>query len=220
MNGPELRREQPAIGSDIKVMGVRRADRITLTIGCAFIARHVASPEDYVRRKEAAAALALGAAREVTKCDVDVSVNVADDLVHGDVFLTVTGTSAEAGDDGEAGRGNRTTGLMTPYRSMTMEAAAGKNPVSHVGKLYNVVAGSIANALVSEVPGVVGATCILVSQIGRPVDDPQLLDLQLDLRNTVLLENVRTTTQRIAAEQIGRIPSLGEDLVRERILLY
>jgi S-adenosylmethionine synthetase len=103
--------------------------------------------------------------------------------------------------------------LKTPYRSMTMEAAAGKNPVSHVGKLYNVVAGNIANALVSEVPGVVGATCILVSPIGRPVDDPQLLDLQLDLRNTVLLENVRATTQRVAAEQIGRIPSRANSSV-------
>jgi S-adenosylmethionine synthetase len=39
----------------------------------------------------------------------------------GSVYLTVTGTSAEAGDDGEAGRGNRVNGLITPYRPMTME---------------------------------------------------------------------------------------------------
>jgi len=30
-------------------------------------------------------------------------------------------------------------GLITPYRPMNMEATAGKNPVTHVGKLYNIL---------------------------------------------------------------------------------
>ena len=42
------------------------------------------------------------------------------------VYLTVTGTSAEMGDDGQVGRGNRPNGLITPYRPMTLEAAAGR----------------------------------------------------------------------------------------------
>ncbi len=99
-------------------------------------------------------------------------MNAADPASHsdaGDVFLTVTGTSAEAGDDGEVGRGNRTCGLITPYRSITLEAAAGKNPVSHVGKLYNLVASRIAAAITAEIPDVPDAACVLVSQIGRPV---------------------------------------------------
>jgi S-adenosylmethionine synthetase len=50
------------------------------------------------------------------------------------VYLTVTGTSAEAGDDGEVGRGNRVNDLITPYRPISLEAAAGKNPVTHVGQ--------------------------------------------------------------------------------------
>lgn len=58
------------------------------------------------------------------------------------LYLTVTGTSAEAGDDGEVGRGNRVNGLITLYRPMNMEAAAGKNPVTHVGKLYNIITSS------------------------------------------------------------------------------
>ncbi|MHA1487030.1 MAG: methionine adenosyltransferase, partial [Promethearchaeota archaeon] len=54
------------------------------------------------------------------------------------LYLTITGTSAEAGDDGEVGRGNRSNGLITPCRPMSLEAVCGKNPINHVGKLYNV----------------------------------------------------------------------------------
>lgn len=81
-------------------------------------------------------------------CDVDV--NAADNPAEGAIFLTVTGTSAEAGDDGQVGRGNRINGLITPGRPMSLKAAAGKNPVTHVGKIYNVVAREIAEMLVAN----------------------------------------------------------------------
>lgn len=80
--------------------------------------------------------------------------------------LVVSGTSAEAGDDGEVGRGNRINGLITPGRPMSLEAAAGKNPVSHVGKIYNVLARDIAEAVVARVPEVASAECCMVSRIG------------------------------------------------------
>ena len=140
LNGPETKRSHPAIGPDIKVMGVRHYSRISLTIGCAMIARHLGNIDDYSQAKLAAQQAALDAARSQTNLEVDAIVNAADDLERGDIFLTVTGTSAEAGDDGEVGRGNRIGGLITPYRPMTLEAAAGKNPVTHVGKLYNLAA--------------------------------------------------------------------------------
>ena len=38
---------------------------------------------------------------------------------------------------------------------MSLEAAAGKNPVSHVGKLYNVLATLIARDIHAKVEGVV-----------------------------------------------------------------
>ena len=68
-------------------------------------------------------------------------VNALDDPKASDesgIYLTVTGLSAEQGDDGEVGRGNRVNGLITPSRAMSLEAAAGKNAVAHVGKLYNL----------------------------------------------------------------------------------
>ena len=220
LNDTETKREHPALGSDIKVMGVRRDDRITLTLGCAFIGRRLPSIDDYLAQKQAAHGLAVQAAHTVTQCHVEAAVNAADDITAGEVFLTVIGTSAEAGDDGEVGRGNRTNGLITPYRLMTMEAAAGKNPVSHVGKLYNVLADRIAGGLVRGVPGIRDASCLLVSQIGQPIDEPQVIDVELSLANAVRVEDVAAPTQHTVSEQLAQMGELREELLQEAIPLY
>jgi S-adenosylmethionine synthetase len=47
LNASETKALHPEIGSDIKVMGVRRGRRIELTIGCAFIGRFVRDMSDY-----------------------------------------------------------------------------------------------------------------------------------------------------------------------------
>ncbi len=218
LNDRETKNAHPELGEDVKVMGVRRAGAIELTISCAFIGRFVTCLEDYCSKKQAAATLAVEAARKVTALPVQARVNVADDLPSGDVFLTVTGTSAEAGDDGEAGRGNRVSGLITPYRAMTIEAAAGKNPLSHVGKLYNLVGMRIAAAIATTLHGVDDASCILVSQIGRPIDDPQIVDVGL-VASTALNVLERAATEIVHAE-LGRLRAIGDELLAERLSVY
>ena len=96
---------------------------------------------------------------------------------------------------------------------MTMESIAGKNPITHVGKLYNLVAGLIANALVEEIPDLVEARCYLVSEIGRPIKTPQVVDIMLRLRDSAQLPVVRQRAQDIAADQISHI-----DLIWEKML--
>jgi S-adenosylmethionine synthetase len=61
---------------------------------------------------------------------------------------------------------------------MTMENIAGKNPVNHVGKLYSLAACLIADDVVETIDEVVAAECRLVSQIGRPIDEPQIVDFR------------------------------------------
>jgi S-adenosylmethionine synthetase len=138
-------------------------------------------------------------------------VNVADDIEKGEIFLTVTGTSAEAGDDGEVGRGNRVSGWITPYRPMTLEAAAGKNPVTHVGKLYNLAASRIADRLVRQVGGTRGASCVLVSQIGRPIDDPQIVDLRLEVESEEHLDALNASATDIVLDVLKTFPELQTD---------
>lgn len=219
LNSPKIRTAHPAIGSDIKVMGVRRNSTIHLTVGCAFIDRCVRDLADYISMKAETTALVLDVARRVTSLTTTVVVNAADDVARGDVFLTVTGTSAEAGDDGEVGRGNRTSGLITPYRPMTLEAAAGKNPVSHVGKLYNLAAARIAAVLAERLPSTTGADCVIVSEIGRPVTDPQLVDIRL-ASDAGAVEPFRNAAEEIVHTEFAGLSQLRAAVLGERVRLY
>ena len=220
LNSPDTKRARPEMGEDIKVMGIRRNKRIALTVGCAFISRFTRSIEEYAHHKITTKNIILKTARRFTSLEVDAAVNAADDFSKGDVFLTVTGTSAEAGDDGETGRGNRACGLITPYRVMTLEAAAGKNPVSHVGKLYNLAAGRLAAAIVAQVEDITDAECVAVSKIGHAITSPDLVDVQLCCKNSANIESVRKRIGDIAFSEFEHIGELRHDLLNESFSLY
>ena len=208
LNSVAVRAAQPEIGEDIKVMGLRSGRDRTLTVACALVGRHVADLDDYLRKK----ARIRDIAAEATQ-GAEVALNTADGDTADSVYLTVTGLSAEAGDDGQVGRGNRVNGLITPYRPMSLEAAAGKNPVTHVGKLYNVLANRIARALVAEVSGVQEAYCYLVSRIGRPITEPQLVDLKLRLGDPADLAAVRPRAEELARGEIAGVTTLWHELL-------
>ncbi len=218
LNAPGVKSTHPWIGEDVKVMGARHGVETTLTIACAFVGRHVADLSDYRQKKEKTRELVLQAARDAGGEEDHVEVNTADGTTQDSIYLTVTGLSAEAGDDGQVGRGNRVNGLITPYRPMSLEAAAGKNPVSHVGKLYNIAATRIARDLVAESPAIAAAECYLVSQIGRPVDDPQLVDVRIGLRDPNGFSAIRSQVTEIVRAQIAAIDSLWRDFVEEGLL--
>ena len=204
LNSPRTKEEHPEIGEDIKVMGVRIGDRIRITVACAFISRFVKDLEDYLQKRDAVRRKVEELAGSLTGKQVEVFVNTADDPDNGSVYITVTGTSAEQGDDGQVGRGNRVNGLITPYRPMSLEAAAGKNPVSHIGKIYNVVANVIADRIVREVEEVEEAYCYIVSQIGRPINEPQVCDVKVRTRRSI--SSISEPVKRIALEELDRMP--------------
>lgn len=204
----------PALGEDTKVLGLRRGGEIEVTAACAFVGRELRDLADYFEKKERARALAAAAA------EAPVALNAADGATADSVYLTVTGLSAEAGDDGQVGRGNRVNGLITPYRPMSLEAAAGKNPVSHTGKLYNLLAGRIARALVEGVPGVDEAYCVLASRIGAPVSEPQLADIALRLAEPAAFAAVRTNAEAVLREHLEGAPQLWREVLAGRCPVY
>lgn len=208
LNAPEVKAAHPEIGEDIKVMGTRSGRELSLTVACALVGRHVASLEDYRLKKARVRALAAAVAG-----GAEVEVNTADGESADSVYLTVTGLSAEAGDDGQVGRGNRVNGLITPYRPMSLEAAAGKNPVTHVGKLYNLLANRVAHALVAEVAGVREAYCYLVSRIGRPITEPQVMDLKLRLDDPEALPGLAPRVADIARAELEGVTTLWRELI-------
>lgn len=217
LNSSEIKAACPEIGEDIKVMGIRRGSRIRLTVSCAFLGRFLSDAEDYFEKKERARRLALDTAGAASDREVSVEVNTGDDPARGSLYLTVTGTSAEAGDDGEAGRGNRANGLITPYRPMTLEAAAGKNPITHVGKLYQIASRRIAESLVASVPGVAAAECYLVSQIGRPIGDPQIADVRVGVRDGRPPAGLAPEVEAVVRAQLAGLDNLWREVLEGRV---
>jgi S-adenosylmethionine synthetase len=220
LNASATKQTHPETGEDIKVMAVRHHDSIELTIACAFVDRYIADSEDYQQKKAQLVRLAENSAKAVSQRELQVVVNAADDIDADSVYLTVTGTSAESGDDGEVGRGNRANGLITPYRPMNMEAAAGKNPVTHVGKLYNIVAQQIAHTLVQEIEEIDEASCFLVSRIGSPIKQPSIADVRLCLKNSGNIGAIRMHVDNIINNKLENMEQIRQDIVNGRIALY
>jgi S-adenosylmethionine synthetase len=178
----KARKKFPAIGDDIKIMGLRNENQITLTIAIAFIDRYVKNAEEYVAMKKKLTEFLLDEVVHDSERTIKIQINTSDSNNPKnveDVYLTVTGLSAEIGDDGQVGRGNRVNGLITPNRTMSLEAAAGKNPYNHVGKIYNVLANLIARDIVNEVDGVKEASVQILSAIGQPIDQPQVVNVEV-----------------------------------------
>jgi len=202
----------PERGEDVKVLGVRVGERASLTVACALVGRHLRDLEAYLGARGRAAEVARSAASAAFGAPVDVAVNTADDPAAGSVYLTVTGTSAEAGDDGQTGRGNRLNGLITPARAMTLESLAGKNASTHVGKLYNVTAARIAETLVAELEDVGEAQVLLVSRIGAPLEEPQAVDLRLRAPSAQRVSELAPRAREIAWHHLRAVGSLWQEL--------
>ena len=197
----EYASDHPVVGPDVKVMGKREDDRIDVTVAAAMVDRHLSGPEAYRDAVAGVREFVDGLAREHTDREVSVDVNAADDYETGSFYLTVTGTSAENGDDGSVGRGNRANGLITPNRPMSMEATSGKNPVNHIGKIYNLLSTEIAESVVAEVDGIRDLRVRLLSQIGQPIDRPQVADANVVTEQGVALADIEGSIRhRIDAE--------------------
>lgn len=208
LNSTSIRKSLPEVGEDIKVMGLRRGGRIELTIAAAMISRLTPNLSHYLSVKEEVKRRIEDLTSKITDIPVEVIVNDADKPDKGIVYLTVTGTSAESGDDGNTGRGNRVHGLITPSRYMSLEATAGKNPVNHVGKLYNVLADIIANRIYREVKGIEEVYVKLLSRIGTPIDKPLIADIQFIPDNTRSIENIKSEIYGIVDGEFNNIKRL------------
>ena len=220
INGRDRNRSHPAWGEDIKIMGVRCGADVRLTVACAMIGGYLPHIDDYFDEKAAVEDLVRNLAIEHGFPQCLVNVNMADDPRTGAVYLTVTGTSAEAGDDGQVGRGNRVNGLITPYRPMILEAAAGKNPVTHVGKIYNVLARRIAETLVAEEPGITAAQCLLLGQIGAPVAEPALIHIKLATQDKTPVAQFERRVDEVSRAHLGRTLQLVDDFIAGTIDVF
>jgi S-adenosylmethionine synthetase len=214
LNG-EFAADNPALGQDVKIMGKREGDSIDITVAAAMIDTYVEDRADYDDTVEAVREFVREVAHEYTDRDVSVYVNTADGDGEGEesIYLTNTGTSAEMGDDGSVGRGNRSNGLITPNRSMSMEATSGKNPVNHIGKIYNLLGTEIAESVVAEVDGIRDLRIRLLSQIGRPIDEPHVADAEVVTEDGVSIADIEDDIVEIVDRELADVTAITERVI-------
>ena len=212
--------ENPAVGPDVKVMGKREGDHIDVTVAAAMVDSYVSDIEAYTEAVAGVREHVHDLATDLTDRTVDVHVNTADDIEEGSIYLTTTGTSAEQGDDGSVGRGNRANGLITPNRPMSMEATSGKNPVNHIGKIYNILSTEIAEAVVAEVDGIRELQLRLLSQIGRPIDEPHVAEAQVVTEDGVTIDDIRTEATAIIDRELANVTDVTEAVIRGGISTF
>lgn len=215
VNSPDFKRRFPEAGEDVKVMGLRKNGELTLTLSVGFVDRYVQSEKDYFRRKaEMLEAIRRFVSEKAVFDHVNVYLNTLDVEGRGvnGVYLSVLGTSADNGDSGEVGRGNRVNGVIPLNRPTCSEAAAGKNPMSHVGKIYNILTHKIAAEVYNNVSGLDEVYIWLLSRIGAPIDQPAIAAAQVVMKANNHLETVKTSIEEVVNRELENIDKFTQDL--------
>jgi S-adenosylmethionine synthetase len=221
LNSRDFKSRHPETGEDVKVMGVRRDNHLELTVAIAFVDSYIMDQNDYYERKSIVVhelkQHLIHRMKRLTS--LEIFVNSLDDPRRGlgGMYLTVLGTSAEGADGGEVGRGNRVNGVISLHRPMTLEAAAGKNPVSHVGKIYNLLSHQMAQHIYDSVEGINEVYVWLCSTIGCPLDEPSILSIDLALDDKTSLSDVSKPIREIIEGELGGIANFTERLCKGEI---
>ncbi len=220
INGP-LKDDLPEIGQDIKVMSARNKDKIDITIAAALIDSLTPDADHYISVIEELENRVLDFVEQYTDREINLMINTADDYDNDTYYLTVTGLSMENGDDGSVGRGNRVNGLITPFRPMSLEASAGKNPVTHIGKLYNIAAKEMSQQIYQEEEdGVHEVLVRLVSQIGQPISQPQVASIQLVVDEEADQKIRKDNAEAIAEDHLENILDMKERILDDQITVF
>jgi S-adenosylmethionine synthetase len=219
VNSKQFKKKFPHTGEDVKIMGMRKGKDLEITVAMPLLCRHIASEAEYFSAKQkihGAMMRFLENCRHPDFRTIKVHYNTLDQKGRGlgGVYLSLLGTSAEDADSGQVGRGNRVNGLISMNRPMGTEAAAGKNPVSHVGKIYNVLAHKAARKIYESCEGIKEVYVMLLSRIGSPIDNPHMAGAQILLRRGMRIKDVSAIAEEILHSELQGINTLCLELAR------
>ena len=220
INSEQFKKRFPASGEDVKVMGFRDQNDLKLTVAMAIVDRYINSEGDYFEKKEEMVEDIHKHLAVKTDFDlVDVQLDTLDVKGRGlgGLYLTVLGTSADSGDSGQVGRGNRVNGLISLNRPFCSEAAAGKNPVSHVGKIYNFLTFKIAQHVYEEVEELEEVYIWLLSKIGNPIDHPAIAAAQVIMKGNNNIGNVKHKINEVLDNELENIQDFCMELAQGKI---
>src|SRR3989337_3454127 len=210
LNSEKVKDILPETGEDVKVMGLRKGRMLDLTIAMPLLSRYVKDLKDYFLGKKRIKGIINNFVRERFGSEfakINVHYNTLDKKTQGlgGIYLSFLGTSAEDADSGQVGRGNRVHGVISLNRPMGTEAAAGKNPVSHVGKIYNILSHQMARDIYDNIEGVKEVYVWLLSEIGTRIDKPHLASAQIILHKGVDARAVNRKAEGIIENGLANI---------------
>jgi S-adenosylmethionine synthetase len=220
LNSSEFKKKHPESGEDVKVMGLRNDRKLELTVAMAFVDRFISGEDDYFKKKaeiEDEMEEYIEANYSFEEVNLDLNILDAPDRGIDGLYLTVLGTSAEWGDSGQVGRGNNVIGVIPLNRPISSEAAAGKNPVSHVGKIYNFLSYRIAERISEKVNGIKETYIWLLSSIGQPIDKPKVISAQVILEGGVKLKEIQIEIEETIAQEFDNLDEFCMDLAQGKI---
>lgn len=200
------------LGTDIKIMAIKNKEKYNFTICIPQISKHVKSLNAYKNNLNTARLFINKKLKQfLPNKNINISLNTRDDYSKGDIYLTVTGSSIESGDEGIVGRGNRINGLITPLRPMSLEGIAGKNPKYYTGKLYNIAASKIASRLHKETGNYV-EVC-LISQSGKLIIKPWATIVRIGGEQEEKIDVLK----KIVREELAEIPNITGEIIKQKI---
>ncbi|VVB85565.1 S-adenosylmethionine synthase [uncultured archaeon] len=218
LNSPDFKERFPESGEDIKVMGLRIGKELQLTVADPLVDMFIESERSYFKKKDELLEEIKTFVSERAELRTSVYFNTLDREGRGmgGIYLTVTGTSAEDADSGQVGRGNRVNGIIPLNRPVSSEAAAGKNPVSHVGKIYNVLSHRIASEIYMNVPDLKEVYVWLLSQIGEPIDQPKIAAAQVIMEKGSI-KSVEREINEVIDKELANIQEFCMELAYGKI---
>lgn len=215
LNSTEFKSLHPETGIDVKVMALRKHRELSITIAMPLLSKLVSSENDYFDKKDVIKTNIKRFLQRYEYFDkIHIELNALDKIGKGieGVYLSLAGTSAEDADSGEVGRGNRVNGIISVTRPLGTEAAAGKNPISHVGKIYNVFAHKLAKTIYENVAGINEVYIFLVSEIGKPIDNPKVIAVKVSLTKDISIKAIKKEINMIVEDEFSRINNFCDDL--------
>jgi S-adenosylmethionine synthetase len=220
INSNEFKKEFSESGEDVKVMGFRNNKHLDLTIAMAFVDSYIESESNYFKRKNEMLQTINEFLSKKMQDSFETQINCLDSTGKGmdGLYLTVLGTSADSADSGEVGRGNMANRVISPSRPAGAEATAGKNPVSHIGKIYNALSFRMSDQIHKDVSGLDEVFVWMYNVIGRPVNEPKAVIIQpIISEGSKLEDSQRRQITDIVEKNLENIDDFCSDLISGKI---
>ena len=101
-----------------------------------------------------------------------------------------------------------------------MEAPSGKNPINHIGKIYNILSTQLARDCVEKVDGIEEIYVRLLSQIGMPIDLPLVASIQVLPKPGYEMKSITRDIDAIVNDGLGNITCVTSKVINGEIRTF